>query len=1160
MNKITDTADAHVANSHDVQGTTAISVTAGNTSHILAIAGSGAGSGAAALGAGVGYNDISDTVVAFADNSSLTARDFGVASNVLGGDVSFAATSSATIESISLGIAVGGDAALAGSGAGNLISNYVEALITDSSLVSADGNVTLAADSNNSTSAFGGSLGVGAYAGLGGAVAVNLLTNTTLAEINDNSRVTANGRGAGSLVETWGAVEGGAPAGSGATGQLSTEDDHGVALTASTTETLNNITAAAGGGTVGIGLNVLVNIVSDTTHATIDGALVEAFGSDSRVIVRAHQDTEDMNSGGALGVGLFAGGAGINVDVVKNDTEAVVTNTQPKSTIHIEVEAANGVEISALNRTNVATTAIGGAIGIAGVAGSASGVESSSTTIAAVDDATVNATRGPLDVAANDAVGVTFKDGAGAGGVAGVGGAVAVGIVNDTTTAKLAGAGTSSGGDTDVEADSAETLSTQAGAAAFGVGGGIGGTVAVMSLAPTTIASVDSSSNVVANGSLNVIANDALQLPNDVLGTAAVGGIAGVGFTVEVITVHDTVDAHIADSVASGDQGVAVKATGQRAFDATVVAFGGGVGAAIDGAVSVVTLGADLDSTSSGQVNQSQNSVNNSLLHSQGVSGLNTSDNSSLAQPGSVGTQLESGATSNLFTISLASGTNTKGGTQAELGSGANVRSQEGGLAVSATESVNLDDKIGGGALGLIGAAGASVGITNINSDTVADIAQGATVSVARDVTVSSTYSDNVSVSSYGAQGAIGIALGAVYASIDDTSTQKSYIAGAVTQAQQVTITAQGPNPQGLATPPPDHVLSAYDFGFTGGIAAGGATLGTTENTGSTSAYFDTGAQLGSSVGGLAVTATSGTLATTNMLITSAALVGVRVNSATTTITPTIAAYIGQNDTVDVAGNVTVAATSSLAEGHADAQSYGGAAINIGAGVADVTTSPIVTGYIDQGTNVNAGGAISVTSTGDDQTSPPVDPTGAFNPSTSVDTQTGTITFPVNLSDGSQVQYQTDPTNSPIGGLASDQIQLNVGFMPGNAGDDIILSDGQDWTDYGFEPGVEFTLTDPGDTTDNGAFTVQSLYLNGLIVTASNVLDSASNQTATFTLNRVYRIMNPSLTASGRTIGYYLTFANSTSGNAITRSDGGSWVASGFVAGQQVSISRPDDQ
>ena len=230
------------------------------------------------------------------------------------------------------------------------------------------------------------------------------------------------------------------------------------------------------------------------------------------------------------------------------------------------------------------------------------------------------------------------------------------------------------------------------------------------------------------------------------------------------------------------------------------------------------------------------------------------------------------------------------------------------------------------------------------------------------------------------------------------------------------------------------------------------------------------------------------------MLITSAALlVGVRVNSATTTITPTISAYIGQGDTVHVAGNVDVAATSALAEGHSDAQSYGGAAVNVGVGTSSVTTSPVVKGYIDQNSTVNAGGDISVTSTGDDQTSPPVDPTGAFNPSTAVDTQTGTIMFPVDLSDGSQVQYQADPTaNSPIGGLNSDQIQLNVDFEPRSEGDAILLYNGQDWTTYGFEPGLVFTVTDPTDTKDDGTFTVASVSLNVLTLTVSNVLDSAA--------------------------------------------------------------------
>ena len=135
---------------------------------------------------------------------------------------------------------------------------------------------------------------------------------------------------------------------------------------------------------VGIGLNVLVNIVSDTTHATIDGADVAADGTGSWVIVGEPPGHRGQELGRSPGRRRLRRRAGVNVDIVKNDTEALVTDSQPAATIPTEVDAGNGVEISALNRTNVTTTAIGVAIGIAGVAGSASGVKSSSTTIAAV--------------------------------------------------------------------------------------------------------------------------------------------------------------------------------------------------------------------------------------------------------------------------------------------------------------------------------------------------------------------------------------------------------------------------------------------------------------------------------------------------------------------------------------------------------------------------------------------------------------------------------------------------------------------------------------------------------------------------------------------------------------------------------------------------------
>ena len=161
VNKIADTTAAFIADSALVKATTAISVTAENTSSINATAGSGQGAGAVAAGAAAGYNDISDTVLAFVEESNLTVSDPGVAANQLGGDITIAATSAATIQSLSLGISVSGDGGLAGSGVGNTISDVVEALIADNSNVTATGNITVSADSDNSTSAFGGGARLG---------------------------------------------------------------------------------------------------------------------------------------------------------------------------------------------------------------------------------------------------------------------------------------------------------------------------------------------------------------------------------------------------------------------------------------------------------------------------------------------------------------------------------------------------------------------------------------------------------------------------------------------------------------------------------------------------------------------------------------------------------------------------------------------------------------------------------------------------------------------------------------------------------------------------------------------------------------------------------------------------------------------------------------
>ena len=95
-------------------------------------------------------------------------------------------------------------------------------------------------------------------------------------------------------------------------------------------------------GTVGIGLDILVNIVNDTTQATIDAPSSRPRNR-LRVIVRATR-TPRTRTPAAPGASAPRGGGGVNVDVVHNDTEALIADTQPTATIPTEVDAGDGVE------------------------------------------------------------------------------------------------------------------------------------------------------------------------------------------------------------------------------------------------------------------------------------------------------------------------------------------------------------------------------------------------------------------------------------------------------------------------------------------------------------------------------------------------------------------------------------------------------------------------------------------------------------------------------------------------------------------------------------------------------------------------------------------------------------------------------------------------
>ena len=1156
VNRIDNVVDAHAAASTNVTGTSSVGFNATDTPSITVIAGGFAGAGTIAVGAAVAYNQVADAVLAFADTATVTST----------GSIDFAAVLTADLFSLTLGIAGSGTAAVAANAAGNVLGSLVEAYLAHSN-ISADDNVTVTAGSNNTINGGGGSLGAAGGVGVGGSILVNKIADVTHAYIN-NSIVHAGGSGPTTGVDQWtqfdanGNVE--------ATDTRTTQQINGLAVIASSTEAVTLGAASAGiAGTVGIGLNVLVNLIGDTTLAYIDQSHVnDAVNVGQSVIVRAHQATTVNNGSGAAGLGGSAGGAaGINVDVLTNKTQAYVVDSNaatagdPSQRTSI-FAGPGGVEVSATSRERILEVAASLGAGLAaGIAGAASGVSLGSSTNAYIDDANVNSA-GSVAVTANNAATIKFYDGAlDAGGFVGLGGSVSVGIDSETTSAFVASAGITAADGATVRADSAETINTLVGTAGAGGIAAIEGAVAVISLTPLTQAFIDNQglSNLpsrvtTTNGAVLVHAHDTPSI-SDGVGSAAIGGI-GVGASVDVITLAATVGAYIgAGSMVTAGTGVTVEALSSPYVSSTVVAFAGG-GLTAEGAVSVFNMGIDgaaslVDSNNNSTTAQVQSSIGNSFSPNNTSGDFNstssTDPNVTNEQPTDIATSLNSSSSGDLVAVSLAGNAQVHGSTLAYIDTGATVTAENGGVSVTASDTpaaTNTYSGVTGGvAIGVVGSVGASVTEATFHNETNAYIAASAVVSATGDVTVRAIYTNGALVHAYGGEGGIIFAGGGENATFTDASTQSAHIDGNVTKASTVTIDAEG-----------SQSLQGQAKGAQAGTIAIGAAVGVGKIEGGTSAYLAPGGKIGESsgtaVGALAITANSSSLASLDVLATSVGFAGGENGTPTTTVDPAVNAYIGAGDAVNVSGNVSVQAAAPLAEADGTATAVSvGFAVSVAAANVTVTSSPTVTSSIDKNANVNAGGDVLVhseTDTGPGQAAP----SDQFTPSTAVSPSASTVLFPLPLSNGTSVVY--DPQGNPlVGGLQPFSTAVTgVTFAPSNSGDTISRTDGVSWSTAGFRAGQLIEVTGATNLADDQAFEIQRINGATMTLTAKNQLVSETDATPdTFQIVRSYSVLNPSVTLAN------LSFSAAASGNTVVRSDGGSWTTDGFVAGAQVTIS-----
>lgn len=942
-----------------IEGASTVTATAGDItlrasdkSRIRSLAGQGAASAGASVGAALAYNQIANKTHAYVDGGASTASV--TASQ---GSVTVQARSEPTIGTVAAGFSAS-LAGVAGSAAVNMLDNDTAAYLQSATVV-ADNNVSVLAESHGDVTGTGGTVAGGGF-GFGGTAVVNVIGNKTQAYVS-KSTVQANGAGNAAKVPVWNPTD----------GVKSTEDVNGLIVIADSTEKLLavNVTAAIG-GTAGVAANVAVNRYSDVTKAYVDSSAINRAGAPGAAVrIRAHQDTKINSGGGVLSGGAAGIGAVIDVNTVENQTFAGITSSDParRSTIY----AAGGVEVNALSRETVESVTVGAVLGGLALAGAASVIKLDTSTTALVSESDVNTT-GDLKVLANNATKSTLASGALSAGAFGAGGAIAVSLINNKTTAKIGGSVTNASGQTVVKATSTNTVLAAGASAAAAVGGGLSFVIAVNLLETTTTAAIESetrhasinadASYKKAGQSVAVEASNVTKV-TDGIGTAAVGAGAGFGAAVDVIVLKNTVDAHVgANSTVKAEGDVRVSATATKQIESTVVAFAGSGIAALAGAVSIVSIAADVDAdNSSGVRNNAVSQVDNNINVSQGAPNLDSSNE--------IGKDAQKRTKDDSIRIGRAVTTDRSvaaGATQAFIGDGATIQSG-GNVAVQAAETVTYSAKVGSGGLSGVASVNGSVAVANLGSVVKAFIGNGSNVTAGGKVDVKATLrEDEVNALAVGGSAALVAALGGQVAIIKDTSITTAYIGQSATYgpAPQNAAQATRVNAAGEVSVVADaqRTITTKSIGATVGTVAAGAAVGQIEISGGTRAYIGDYVQIGQGTttpSAVNLSAASRDTAKTETYAVAAGLGAGSGNNSQVTIRPAVVAAIGTQAAVAATGKIQVKAKETP---QATAQGFGVqvGGVSVGVIIAKADVSGTVAATVGAGASLASPGGLTL--------------------------------------------------------------------------------------------------------------------------------------------------------------------------------------------------------
>ncbi len=682
---------------------TSLVVEAIDRSQIQSLAGQVTGGSKASFGGAISHNRIDNTVQA-----SLL-------------DGSFILADSVNVDASTVGIIRTLAAAAGGSGSFAFNGAVTSAWIQTNTLAKIDNTAINAVDLTVSAmdEAYIGSLAGGASgagtAAVGGAVAINRISNTASALIGD-SQLNNQGKTIvhalnNSSIETIavsGALAGTAGfSGSAATSEISNktmarmtnsivEDtllgDSLLSVQAKNTGAIRSISgAAAATGSAAVGAATSINRIANTTQAGMSGGQTRNVGS---LFVQGMSNSVIESLAVGLGAGASVGVAGsVAVNLLNNNTEGYINDGA-------NILARHNVEVLGDNQDMIsnAAGAIGVGLGIAGVGASVSINEIGGSTRAYISDAATQVKVLTLAVKASSTHTIESI-------TANVGGGLYAGVAGTTTVNKISG-----NTEAFVDASSIEALDASimaenhaygysyVGAVAGGFAGvGIGSDTSVFS--GKTTAYIKDSLHLQVD-SLKIEAESTQEVSS--LAVSGAGGVVGVVGSGSVAVFNSTTEAYLDSSVIHvGSLAVTAEHTSRLDTASGGMVVGGvALGATFSVALDESTTKAYItDSTVLADDEMDVLATSNTEITSRAASG---------AAGGAAGV---AGSAS----VVLTENTTLAYVENSTLGQAAN-RSHS--LSVKALDSVMVTTEVGAVGMGASAGVGASAAVTRINNTT----------------------------------------------------------------------------------------------------------------------------------------------------------------------------------------------------------------------------------------------------------------------------------------------------------------------------------------------------------------------------------------------------------------------------------------------------------